>query len=175
MKIGVQWTLASPGDWTWYDIRPGQAARLWERAAKKAKPTPGTVVTPDSGLGWPMAANVQGVVFEGMDCYAVTLDATGTGLVVTAWTEDYPGANLAQEWTFLPPAPDPALGGQVNTRQVLRQWSDSPLGLVPGALGWSQFVRPSEALIRYGVYVSDALLAVHQQVRSQRDWREWVA
>lgn len=175
MLVGVQWATSSPGDWEWFDLTPATIVAYWEKGPKKPKPS--GVVTPDRNRGWIAAANIQGIIFEGLDCYAVQLSPFGNGLVVTAWNEDVVGERLALEWTLLDPAPDGSLGGVINTQQTLRDWYENPPSRgdeSPPSRPWEDFVRPAEAITRYGPAVSDELYAQHRAARSHRGWRDWI-
>lgn len=180
MIVYIQWTTATPSDWQPYDLNRVQDVRNLPR---KAAPT--ATSTLDNQPGWVSGINLQGVVFEGFDHYAVEF---GTGLlIVRVWNDDprsgyVAGTRWGQVWTFAPPGPDPALGGLVNTRQTVT-WYGEPLSeavVNSNDLGivfqpWSAFTVPASNLTWHGFQVSDAQWTAAREARSQRGWREWVA
>lgn len=152
MLVLVQWTADPPRDWEGFDHR--QWAAL-----------------PDDPVH---ALNVQGVIFEGFDHYSVG-SVTG-GCTVTCWND--PGGDPPMRWTFLDPAPDPAFGGRVNTRQQLEVFSaEDPLAQTSTSMGKvrlrASFTPPAGS--RSGRQVPDELHAKHQLARTVRGWQEWVA
>lgn len=187
MRVLVQWTKANPEDWVELDIRDTpQLRRAWERLSSKPEPQGGEAI--DNNPGWIFDINVQGVLFAGHDHYSVGLITSPEfGIRVTVWNddpEDYPpGERYAQVFEFFEPAPDPRYGGQVNTRQRLTVYDEripSPWEGTKTSMGpvtvrpWSEFVPPSNALTRHGIWVDDSLLDQHKAVRSSRGWRDWV-
>lgn len=181
MKVLVQWTKLNPEGWVELDLRDTPSLRkVWERLPKKPVPT-GTE-TLDNSEGWIFDINVQGIHFGGSDHYAVDFlndPALGFGLKITTWNddpEDWPvGTRIATEWTLFDPAPDPAFGGAVNTRQFRRFWADD-LVRFPNALPYATFIAPADAITRHGIWVSDQKLQEHMTVRGPaRGWREWIA
>lgn len=180
MRLSIQWTLGTPGDWIDLDLLPnGPARRLWENLPTKPVPKGGETI--DHQPGWLFNLNVQGVEFEGFDhCTARPLD---NGIEVTAWNddpEDYPpGQRFAHVWTFLPLRADPRYGGQLNTEQYLTVYdegmpspheghstSGGPVVVRP----WSEFVVPTTKVI-HGIWVSDELAAAHRAAKTERSWR----
>lgn len=151
MLVLVQWTSDPPQDWVEIEHRD------WPHQ-------------PEAPLH---ALNVQGVIFEGFDHYAVG-SVTG-GCTVTAWNDEGADGDLPMRWTFYDPAPDPALGGRLNTRQQLEVFGDHPLQNERTTMGKvrrrTRFVAPAHP--RHGKQVSDALHAAHQQIRSHCSWERW--
>ncbi len=178
MRLYLQWTLATPQDWLALDLdTSGPLRRVWEKLPAKAEPVGGEII--DNLPGWGFDLNVQGVTFGGHDHY--TVRPIAGGLEVTVWDDDPaefpPGQREAQVWTFLDPAPDPAFGGAVNTRQSRVVYTEQPGKHAPDARTtirpWSQFVIPT-SLVLHGIWVTDALLNQHVAVRQPHGWREWV-
>lgn len=173
MKVLVQDTLATPGDWRLTDSAD------WAGLAKKPEPAGGEVI--DDTPGWVYQVNVQGVTFSAD--YIAVIDRPDGGCEVIAADvdpEDYqPPDMYVQHWTFLPLAPDVKLGGALNTRQSRVVYAGSRAkakfegteNTVVKPLG--QFVRPAEGLIRYGIWLSDVLSDAHVAARSIRGWRDW--
>lgn len=152
MRVLVQWTSDPPRDWEEIDHK--QWRGLPEDAVH--------------------ALNVQGVIFEGYDHYAVG-SVTG-GCTVTVWNDES-DADPPMRWTFYDPAPDPALGGAMNTRQQLDVFTaEHPLAESRTSVGRprvrSAFRAPRDA--RHGRQVTDQLHDDHQASRSVRGWEEWV-
>lgn len=173
MKVYLQWTKAHPTDWVEFDVQDTpQLRRAWERLASKPQPVGGETI--DDTDGWVFDVNIQGITFGGADHYAVELLTTPEfGLRVTTWVDDpddgYPLRALV--WTLLEPAPDPALGGIINTRQSRVVYAENPQ---PGELPYSEFVPPDAALVRHGIWVTDELVEQHVVARRRHGWREWI-
>jgi hypothetical protein len=174
MKVLIQWATATPTDWIQYDIQSvGDARRL----PRKNVPTFNPVI--DNTPGWIAAVNIQGVVFTGYDHIGFEM-LNGT-LVVTCWNddlEDFPvGTRWGQKWTLGIPAPDPKIGGALNTVQTCT-WYGEPncqpvlLG-VPNVHPYSELTFPPNNQTLHGVWVSDTLWAQHENIRSSHTWDEW--
>ena len=150
-------------------------------------------LTPDRGTpsgvhrgnqaGWIQAVNVQGVVFENWDHYAIgpTMVGTEPGIIVAVWNDDPDDWNEphGQRWTFLAPAADETIGGQINTRQTLAvygpsAWTDNWADVTEVIRRpWSEWPTPPVA-VRHGVWVTDESYTTARSVRSGRRWDEWV-
>lgn len=151
MKVLVQWTEDDPQDWQEFDHSQ------W----------PTLPDDPVHGL------NVQGVIFEGYDHYAVE-DGPEDGVVVTVWNDPTTNDDPWQRWTILPLAPDPAFGGQLNTRQSVEWFGDaSEMDAANNRLRKRGAFREPAGKHRHGVWVSDDLHEQHRAARSVRGWREW--
>ena len=174
MRIYVQWAKASPEDWVLVDIKNTAAVR---NLPKRPVPNASSVV--DGNPGWLCGLNVQGIDFSGYDHTAVEFLA-GDVLRVTGWMddeEDQGDTRWATEWTLSPPAPDPALGGRVNTVQTRRIWATpDAAGWFGGVavLPWAEFVPLPTNLTFHGIWLPDALFAAHRAARTPHGWREWV-
>lgn len=173
MRIYLQWAKATPEDWVSVDVtRVAQVRNL----PKKPVPTTGAVV--DDAAGWLCGVNCQGIDFSGYDHTAI--EVVGDGLRITGWqddTADFGDTRWATEWTLMPPAPDPALGGRVNTVQSRRVWATpDSAAWFPGVpvLPWAQFAPPATNLTIHGVWLTDELFAAHLARRTPHGWREWV-
>lgn len=175
MKLLVQWTLAQPAGWVELEVRDTpQLRRVWERLPQRPEPVGSEVL--DNSPGWIFDLNCQGIHFGGSDHYAV--EPVSGGLRVTTWNDDpeeYPvGSRTATVWTLLDPAPDPAFGGVMNTRQTREFYADD-LVRWPTALPYAAFVPPPPVATRHGIWVSDVLRDQHLTVRGPtRGWREWI-
>ena len=187
MKLLVQWSLVSPGDWIEVDLRStGPTARAWERIAAKPEPQGGEQI--DHQPGWVYDLNVQGIQFGGYDHYSVR-PLAGDGLEVTVWNDDPedgpPETFEASVWTLMPPVPDPRHSGAMNTVQSCVRYvgaavpvPDPPPETSTGPVvyrPWSEFVPPPAALTRHGVWLSQAQDAAHRTARGIRGWQEWAA
>lgn len=155
MRILVQWSTSSPGDWT--EIESSD----WAQVAAKSVPVGGESI--DGAAGWVHALNVQGVIFTGYDHLAV--EDIADGCRVFAWNDDpddWPG-DLARGavWTFPELAADAALGGAINTRQQIVKYPGATIPL------------PDAALWRHGIWTPDALHEAHEGARAPHGWREW--
>lgn len=174
MRVLIQWATATASDWVEYNFTSISQIR-----AVPKKPVPSDASTLDNAPGWISAVNIQGIEFTGYDHIGFAL--SGGALVVTCWNddpEDFPvGTRWGQVWALQPPAPDPAFGGQVNTRQSVIWYgeaqSDPALAGVP-VLPYAQMVKPHQNNTIHGVWMSDGQWAALEGARSQRGWREWV-
>lgn len=175
MKVYIQWAKSTPEDWVAVDLtRIAQVRNL----PKKPVPTSSSVV--DNTAGWLCGLNVQGIDFSGYDHTAVEI--VGSGLRITGWqddTEDFGDTRWATEWTLMPPAPDPNIGGRINTVQTRRVFATPDAapwfgGYGPDVLPWEQFTPPDTNLTVHGVWMSDELYAAHRAKRSFHGWREWI-
>ena len=170
MRVLYQWATVPPSDWQEIDSAD------W--ASLPARGLPVLEVGFNSMLGWINAINVQGVLFEA-DHYAV--EDIPDGCKVTVWNDDPTDRSetgfYAAEWTFLTLAPDENVGGLYNTRQSQVVYIGSGLSIESSpdrvVKSWAEFAPPDEALIRHGIWMSDADFARTVGERSVRGWREW--
>lgn len=174
MKVYIQWAKTTPEDWTAVDLsRLSQIRNL----PKKGLPGPTSVL--DNNPGWLCGLNCQGIDFSGYDHTAIEL--VGDGLRITGWqddTADFGDTRWATEWTLMPPAPDPALGGVMNTVQSRRVWATPDAAVwFPNqtVLPWSEFVVPPTNLTVHGIWMPDELFAAHKAIRTPHGWRDWLA
>ncbi len=171
MKILLQSTLLTPGDWVEHDHTQ------WASLPKKAEPRGGETI--DDVSGWCHAVNVQGRCFQADHYHVAPLI---DGLRMTAWNDDPvdfpPGERYARVVDFLFCAPDSSLGGAINTRQTQVVFAESGArARMSEAIGttfrdWTLFTPPAVDVM-HGVRVSDQLHLDHRAVRSSRGWREW--
>jgi hypothetical protein len=147
VRIWVQWADPPDSDFEPYEIRSQRDA--------KALSAQGRSIT---------AVNVQGVVFEGMDHLA--FQKVGQALIVHAWADD--DSAPAQQWTFHPIQPDPALGGLLNTKQELIQFDGKE-----GRPGRADFTPPGEDVQVHGTWLTDRQFATAQRKRTLHGWEEW--
>src|SRR5262245_24481811 len=176
MNVLLQWALAVPADWESIDVVvSGNTA--WRRLAKLALPDAGSVITQTKG--WINAVNCQGILMSGYDHYAVEPvndPQWGVGLRFSLWQDDpddFPvGERWATVWELFDPAPDPAYGGSVNTRQRRLMYSEFDN---PGKTHeWQNFTKPADAVTRHGIWMTDQLFTAHRNAESPHGWREWV-
>lgn len=173
MKVLVQWANAAPSDYIEID------STEWATLPRKPVPVGGETV--DNTPGWLFDVMVQGISFAGADHYHVK-DVAGGGVKVTAWWDDSedqpPDQFKAEVWTLLPLAPDPRLGGAINTRQ------SRVIYAAPGMMArlnknventefrpWSEFVPPDHAC--HGIWVPDRNVPRHEDAQTPHGWREW--
>lgn len=195
MLVGVQWTLASPQDWTWIDVKPtGAAARLWERLPKKPVPTGGEVI--DQTLGYIFDVCIQGVYLYGFDHLALE-PLPGGGVRAYGWVDDTDDPTFqyrwGEVWEFRPGWVDRTVkitgDGQVRHRgpdqrkTVYAEDLADMARFVPAECGglpvelkpWSGFPTPPVNITAHGIWVHDQTLwQRHFDVRRPVDWREWV-
>lgn len=174
MKVLIQWATSTPLDWVEYDIRSSRDVEALPR-----KPVPDGTEAIDDEPGWITAINIQGVVFLGMD--HVAIDVVAGTLMVRTWNddpEDHDGAFIGQLWTFKDPAPDPSIGGRMNTRQTV-EWYATP-GSLPERNGildlkpWAHFQHGAPQRTWHGVWLEDAHFEQHRSRQAVRGWHEWV-
>lgn len=174
MRVLVQWALQTPQDWVELDVQDkGAGSRAWRNLPSRPEPTTGQLGGQDNIPGWVFDVNVQGVLFGGNDHIAV--EPIENGVRVYAWSDDPDDGTIptGSVWEFLPPAPDPGHGGQLNTRQTVVRYSDRPELQAIGFLPFSQFPTPPAEIIRHGVWLTDELSAAHIAARQRHGWREW--
>lgn len=176
MRIYVQWATSQPEDWTPVDISSVADVR---RLPRKAAPRGGEKL--DRKPGWINALNYQGVIFHGYDHVAIEYNPILDTAVITGWQDDpddFAADQLwATQWTFLPPVPDPAAGGRVNTRQsrVVFGSPEATKNFPPREVrSWEEFVRPPAEVTLHGVWMSNELYTAHMAAQSAHGWREWV-
>lgn len=169
MKIQVQWASLTPADYEDYDSAD------WSRLPNRRI----------------QSVNIQGVAFDSFEEYALEDIADG-GVNLYAWhppRPDYPGGEMTEshghKWTFYPLAPDPLLGGAINTRQAKttfyeptdrRIW-DQPLAGIETRRTFAEFTMPS-GLVKRGVetdFGADGYLSeqAHMAARQTKGWRAW--
>jgi hypothetical protein len=169
VKVLVQWTRRDPTDWIEVD------SSEWPSLPKRNEPRPGQTGGTNNQDGWVFDVNVQGVHFGGNDHVAVE-DGPDGAVIVYAWNDDPedfpPGMRFGQRWTFLPLAPDPRFGGQLNTRQTREVWAEDTEAW-KGSMPWAEFPKPAVVITRHGVWVDDGKLDEHKRAQSPRGWRDW--
>ena len=182
MKVLIQHTQRSPGDWVELD------SSAWGSVPKLAQP-PDDRLQSDLGItaaeGHIYGFMVQGMEFGGADHYSVRSLADGA-CEVTEWNDDpvdYPeGEKCARIWTIRRLAPDARLHGAINTR-IHKDYYAQPAKLARlQARGpymnctlhpWEAFTPPREADTRHGIWISNRLAAKHDAARAVHGWREW--
>jgi len=174
-KVLVQWSTDPPGGWEEIDCTD------YATLPTKRLPTGGETI--DGLRGWVHAVNVQGVVFSGMDHYAV--EDTVEGCRVTTWAddpEDYPpGERFAVSMNFAELHRDDYLGGAWNTNQTRTLYLDDDIATRWPEEGettrkrWSEFVPPRAAVTKHGVWTTDSQNLDHEQIQqaNPKGWREW--
>lgn len=131
--------------------------------------------------------NVQGVIFSGLDHYAVEHLPDGA-CRVSVWIDDDDDYeerfHYARVWTFRRLEPDAKFGGAYNTRQTHTIYCNDGLterldsrrpssGFDFDERPLSEFVKPSDSAIRHGVWMPDEAYDLAEQGRAVRGWREW--
>lgn len=169
MRIYLQWATATAEDWF-----PIEVTSETDVLALPKKGVPqGEGI--DDEPGWLCALNCQGITFSGYDHTAI--EVVGDSLRITGWMddpEDWGDARWANSWLLSPPAPDPQLGGVINTVQALTNYATPDVNFLP-ARPWDEFVHPPAALTLHGRWLPDELFLAHANARSERVWREWVS
>lgn len=169
-----QWALTTPVDWL------DTTASEW--SALRDLGVPGLGVLAGTNLGWINAVNVQGVVFEGYDHYAI--EPITNGVRVYVWNDDPDDFTSDQYhgsvWEFLSLAVDIQVGGLFNTRQTFTSYV--PLTnprAVPSEnetlTPWSDFVPPSASITRHGIWTTNSIYDASKIARTAHGWREWTA
>lgn len=188
MRVDVQDALLTPENWRSVDSR--------DYGNEPAKPAPvgGEII--DGQKGWGCRLCVQGIRFTS-DHNAVKhlID----GCEVTSWSDDpddeqdHPlwSPNDPQEWWFRAHvvrfrdlAPDPNLGGAINTnttrilyagRRIKEEWEKkSPQGYHNLIIRpWEEFIPPAPNITRHGIWLPDDLHAAHEKILSRQNWRAW--
>lgn len=176
MKILVQWSKANPSDWEAID------SASWRHAAKKMDPTgTGLNLPVDNNPGWVSALNIQGVIFSGEDHYAIEHIADDE-IRVTTWfdspTDMGVDGPIGQVWKFKTLAPDPGLGGAINTRQSVVKYANGSVFAKLQAIGvdarpWADFQPPTDIHVRHGKLLSNDLHKHHKVTVSRVGWREF--
>jgi hypothetical protein len=173
MRVLVQWARAVGRDWE--EIASAQ----WRHAPNRPDPT-GLGLAPDDTPGWVNALNVQGIVFEGADHYAVEHLDDET-VRVTAWydsPQDHaPRWRHGYVWTIKTLAPDAR--GFWNTRQTCVRYAEDEIAIRLRQRKWfdvqpfDQLPVPPAETVRHGKTISNAGFSQHMQVRGVPGWREW--
>jgi len=187
MIVYLQWALAVPEGWQSWDVTSNTLIR---NAAKKAEPQGGEVL--DQTPGWLVAANIQGVTVSGWDHVGLEHAKAGSGpsaqdkLTLTCWNDDpddWPvGQRWAAVWTFMDPAPDPALGGVTNTRQTIALYADPGSTVrsawesqgTTGVLDFTALPIPDARNTFHGIWADQATWNAHEALQSFHGWREWI-
>lgn len=169
MMVYIQWATATPGDWTGVDVRSTRDVTQMPRKMPALTPTQSV----DDQPGWVNAINCQGIVMHGYDWYAIE-PLPGDGVRLYGW-QDYPiGERWATVWDLLTLAPDPNIGGRMNTRQTRRCYAEgAPAGLLK-THDWSHFIAPSDTLRWPGKWLLDGLYQEHIHRLTIRGWSEWI-
>jgi hypothetical protein len=185
MKVFVQWTTDKPDDWTAIN------AEDWAYTAQRPQPVGGEDI--NSQPGYIHRVCIQGMSSSG-DHHSVRM--IGDDVELTSWTDDpddepssrfYDPRDPIEWWyhaqviRFRPLAPDPELGGAINTnitrvvyggKKYMEYSAQVPLqGVV--FKPWEEFVLPNPDVTRHGIWVPDALDLEHCGKTSLADWRQW--
>lgn len=175
MKILVQWAKSTPEDW--YELDSSQWSKLPQR------PVPSTLLsTVDTTEGWIHGLNIQGLVFNGFDHYAV--QEITDGIRVTSWNDDdddWLNDHWALVWDLLEPAHDVKINN-VNTRQAITIYAEKQERLdiyadvveCVGRLPWKDFKAPPTNVIRHGVWVEETLNDNLIAAQTRHGWTEWI-
>jgi hypothetical protein len=174
MKVLIQWAINNPIDWIEIDSKD------WVGLPKKNDPVGNEVI--DNNTGWINRICIQGVEFTS-DHYAIE-DLPSSGCRVYSWSddpEDYlPGYKNAKICEFLYLDYDSQMGGAINTKQKFTYYvEDEVRKNMPSSIGgceifsWLNFVKPSEEIIKHGIWIENKLYQEHEEIRNKRGWREW--
>lgn len=184
MKVFYHDAVRDPTGWQQMD------AADWIRLPKRPVPRSGELGGVDNEFGWVQNLSICGLTVEGYDHVAILPIVVGQEEGTKLWTwnddpEDYPlGFRVANVWTILPLAPDPNLGGAINTRQSCVRYAEgaryaklianTPQNTI--VRPWSDFVAPPEALTRHGIWLAPEKWAEHIAAapQSRAGWRLWV-
>jgi len=143
----------------------------WALAPTKPLPNGDEVI--DDLPGWPYQICLQGVTFQA-DHYAVEELENGV-VTVTYWNddeEDYPeGEKFGSAWKFGANCPRTSQVMYAQAEVAKRIPADRQNCIYKD---WSDFTKPVESVTKHGVWVSDELNALHDEVRSTPNWRDWL-
>lgn len=173
MIVYLQWAKETAEDWFALDVTsPRDVTTL----PKKGVPDQNSRL--DDEPGWLNQLNCQGLVFGGYDHVAVEVITPGR-LLITGWVDDpddWGDSRYALAWDLRDPAPDPRLGGMVNTVQQITAYATDDLRSTfpQGTRPWGEFVLPPAGLTLHGIWLSEENLRAHDEVRSLHGWREWI-
>ena len=197
MLVAVQWTQTTPKNWINFELNKN-TAKAFAALAKKPVPPVTGVVPLDNQPGWIFDLCIQGVHFYGFDHVAVVPFQDQDALKIWCWNDDVEDDDPSstpykwgEYWELFNPAPDKRLPKNafgthpVNTVQHktiftevegLSDFSEQLTTSGPVEIKlWEEWVMPPEEMTFHGVWVRDtALWQKHFDVRSKRDWREWV-
>ncbi len=186
MKVCYQPTLATPGDWLECDSAD------WDQLDKRPKPVGGEDI--NHAKGYIHRVCIQGMSGSG-DHYAVK--HLGDDCQLITWTDDFEDEQEHPRWKptdpkewwyfahvihFRPLAPDPELGGAINTnitrtlfggKRILEEWKLNGPVKNMDFQPFSKFVKPRTGLVRHGIWVPDELDLLHGSKLSLGDWRNW--
>lgn len=193
MKALLKWTGSQAGIGSDYDVGLdfGLDPLVWEKTAKRAEPVSGQIGGLDNLAGYPFLINIQGILLNGADHYALRpIQRAGeTGLEAVSWWDDRDdvpvGERRARVWTLMDLDYDPNLGGAINTRQsqvvfaegqrYLELLARPPRNTI--VRPWVEFdLQGYQTIARHGIWVPDSLAAQHydMQFRTNWGWRHWV-
>lgn len=171
-KILVQWASEIPQDYE--EITLGQ----WQGLPYRPVPRGGEHLSP---RGYIRDVIVDGVSFAGFDHVSVEPASSGA-IQVTGWNDDPEDHATPQAfvWRFFPHRADNRFG-RSNTYQLLTIFADewdrlqnlATTGGMVELRAWGDFVPPSEAVTRHGIWLSDELHAAHLRAARSVSWREW--
>lgn len=176
MRTLAQHAFLDPED---YDIVD---SKDWPTLPKKVLPD-GTNIF-DQQRGWITAVNIQGVIFQSMDHYAV-IHVDNETIRMVVWNDD-PEDHLtdfhAYDWTFKTPASDPRIDGRINTRQTFITYAETEIRRRRGlncqecteVHPWENFIPPSENMTRHGIWMPNEIMEIAKKVRRATNWREWI-
>jgi hypothetical protein len=122
---------------------------------------------------------IQGLWIKGCDRYHVG-DDNGVP-VVTAWCDDpsqWQGERWGQRIRFPPLAPDPAVGGRLNTRIEVEVFAEGRARSEWARAGrpvrdFGDLVAPPAREVRLGLQLSDARFYAHVAALPRVSWRDW--
>ena len=181
MIVDIQWARQTPQDWQ--RLNPHVNPNAWRGLSKKPRPTPGSTPALNNANGWVNDLCCMGVYFGGADAYAVEPLADDTVRITAIYEDVPPDERRASVWTIRPLRPTPgAYRGVQPDLTIMRYLAPAALaafGTAPventTVRPWSEFVRPDEAVIRYGVLMTDEQFNAHVTRRTFRQFTDWIA
>lgn len=191
MRVGLQWSQATPGDWQWIDVNRGQGLRRWRDLPKRPVPQGDEAI--DNQPGYLFDVVVQGWCLRGAD--HIALEPGAGGVDVWRWFDDLEDdetdyrhgmvIRFRDGWvdrtltfedgsTIRHQGPDQSMTVYAEDVDAHRQWTPLECGGLPVELRpWSEWPAPPEAIVRHGVWLSTELLEKHVKAQRPVDWREW--
>lgn len=191
MKIGIQWSLPTPQDWTWIDLDSPQSRR-WRNLPKLPLPRGGEQLGPPGHI---FDVVVQGWCLRGADHIAV--EPVAGGVDVWRWFDDLEDDETDYRWgqyiqfrdgwadrtltfedgsTVRHQGPDQSMTVYAEDVDAHRQWTPLECGGLPVELRpWSEWPAPPEASVRHGIWLPDGLVERHLATASPVSWRDWVS
>jgi hypothetical protein len=174
-KLYVQWAQSNVPDWSLLSVSnwASQPTKLDPIGDTSAITGIGDLLL-DNQKGWIFSLNVQGVIFNYYDHYAITGDETS--ITVTAWRDDpllFPVGHRQADVAVINSLKFDAKVGQDNTDQVFTFYregseydSNNPL-----QRPYSEFVTPDASITKPGIYLSDSKFNEFINAETLKGWK----